>query len=61
MTLDEKIALFFKAPTEAETGMEHSVLYLARREMQDCFIGMVVPEKDVVGSNTRCEARPRGL
>ncbi len=33
MTLDEKIALFFKAPTEAETGMEHSVLYLARREI----------------------------
>jgi hypothetical protein len=35
MTLDEKIALFFKEPTENETGMEHSVLHMARREIQD--------------------------
>jgi hypothetical protein len=53
MTLDDKIALFFKAPTEAETGMEHSVLYLARREMQDCFIGMIVAEKEVVAQSVK--------
>ena len=34
MTLDEKIALFFKEPTENETGMEHSVLHMARREIR---------------------------
>lgn len=48
MTIDEKIALFFKDPTELETQRLHSVLYLARREVQDCLIGMVLPEDEVV-------------
>ena len=32
MTLDEKIALFFKEPTENETGMEHSASHGAPRD-----------------------------
>jgi hypothetical protein len=53
MTLDEKIALFFKEPTENETGMEHSVLHMARREIQDCFIGALLREDDVVAQSLR--------
>jgi hypothetical protein len=53
MTLDEKIALFFKEPTENETGMEHSVLHMARREIQDCFIGTLVREDDVVAQSQK--------
>lgn len=57
MTLDEKIALFFKEPTENETGMEHSVLHMARREIQDCFIGALVREDDVVAQSVRGKHR----
>lgn len=48
MTLDEKVAFFFTEPTVDVQGEKKSILYLLRREAQDCFIGRVIPEDQVV-------------
>lgn len=47
MTTDERIAKFFAAPHPLQTDGSMSVLHLLRREIQDCFIGDVVPEDRV--------------
>lgn len=48
MGIEEKLALFFKDPTIEPSGTDQGVLYLLRREIQDCLIGKIVPENQVV-------------
>lgn len=53
MTTDQKIDLFFKNPAEQPDGSIQGVLYLLRREVQDCFIGKVVPEDQVIAESQK--------
>jgi hypothetical protein len=48
MTIDEKLAMFFQDPTVNPHGRDQGVLYLLRREIQDCMLRKVVPEDQVV-------------
>jgi hypothetical protein len=53
MTTGEKIDLFFKNPVIEPDGPTQGVLYLLRREVQDCFIGKVVPEDQVIAESQK--------
>jgi hypothetical protein len=53
MTTDQKIDLFFRNPAEEPDGSIQGVLYLLRREVQDCFIGKVVPEDQVIAESQK--------
>jgi hypothetical protein len=53
MTTEEKIDLFFKNPVIEPDGATQGVLYLLRREVQDCFIGKVVPEDQVIAESQK--------
>src|SRR4030095_1218971 len=48
MTLEEQIDFFFAGPDPEQTGDLRSTLHLVRREVQDCLIGKVVDESQVV-------------
>ena len=48
MTVDEKIAFFFAPPQPEQEGNSRSTLHLLRREAQDCLIGKLVPEENVI-------------
>ena len=48
MTLDEKIAFFFAPPLTMQPIGTVSTLHLLRRETQDCLIGTVVNEDEVI-------------
>jgi hypothetical protein len=54
MTLNEQIDLFFRMPTLGPEGSQQGTLYLLRREIQDCLIGTVVPEDQVLEQKERC-------
>ncbi len=53
MTTDERIAAFFAPPVPLQEGPNVSVLHLLRREIQDCLIGEVVPEDEVLSRPAR--------
>jgi hypothetical protein len=53
MTTAEKIDLFFKNPVIEPDGPTQGVLYLLRREVQDCFIGKVVAEDQVIAESQK--------
>src|SRR5262245_4068264 len=48
MTLQQQIDFFFAPPHPMQPGPSVSTLHLARREAQDCLIGTVVPEAEVL-------------
>ncbi len=48
MTIEEEIDFFFAPPEPEQSGPLRSPLHLVRREIQDCFIGKLVPEERVV-------------
>jgi hypothetical protein len=51
--LSVKIDTFFRAPTEGQRNGPVSVLYLLRREVQDCLIGTVITEDRVLAHQNR--------
>lgn len=53
MTLKEQIEFFFAPPLPPQLGSSKSTLHLNRQEAQDCLIGTVVPEADVVSDSRR--------
>lgn len=53
MTIGEQIELFFREPTLAPDGSVQGILYLIRREIQDCLIGKVVPESQVIAESRK--------
>jgi len=57
MTLDEKIALFFKEPAPITELGTFGSLFMLRREAQDCRIGKVIGEDAVIDEAMRAEHR----
>jgi hypothetical protein len=57
MTLDEKIAFYFKPPAPIKELGTFSSLFMLRREAQDCLIGKVVDEDAVIEEAMRGEHR----
>jgi hypothetical protein len=57
MTLDEKIALFFKRPAPITELGTFGSLFMLRREAQDCLIGKVIDEDAVIDEAMRGEHR----
>lgn len=53
MTTQEQIDFFFAPPLPMQTGASLSPLHLLRREAQDCLIGDVIPEHDVISDPRR--------
>ena len=48
MTFQEKVDWFFAPPEPEQFGEARSTLHMLRREVQDCFIGTVLPEDQVI-------------
>ena len=57
MTLDEKIALFFKGPAPITELGTFGSRFMLRREAQDCRIGKVIGEDAVIDEAMRGEHR----
>jgi hypothetical protein len=53
MTIDEQMDLFFREPILEPDGSVQGTLYLLRREIQDCLIGKVVPESQVIAESQK--------
>jgi len=51
--LDEKIAFFFAPLLPIQWGGTYSSLHLLRREAQDCLIGTVLDEDEVIAQALR--------
>lgn len=61
MTIGEQIDFFFTEPVRGVQGQLLSSLYLARREMQDCLIGEVLNESEVLTSGRPIRRAPSPL
>jgi hypothetical protein len=57
VTLDEKITFFFAVPAPIQTFGTFSSLHLLRREVQDCLIGKVIDEDQVITEAMQGEHR----
>jgi hypothetical protein len=57
MSLDDKIAFFFKQPAPITELGTFSSLFMLRREAQDCLIGKVIDEDAVISEAMREEHR----
>jgi hypothetical protein len=51
MTLSEQIDFFFAPPLPEQGGSLKSILHLNRREVQDCLLGDVIAEDQVVSDS----------